>query len=104
MSSQTQLQINNSNGCTELVIHNEDHTLMNSLRSLLVKNENVKFAGYRIIHPLENKVQMYISTKENSEKSNIESLLAATHDLQNNIKTFETHFDKAVQAHSQITA
>ena len=38
--------------------HLEDHTLGNLLRMILLKNKNVKYAGYRSVHPLETCVEV----------------------------------------------
>ena len=35
------------------IFTNEDHTLGNSLRSLLVLDKDVELAGYSIVHPSE---------------------------------------------------
>lgn len=40
-------------GCVTFVFHHEDHTLGNLLRSVLVTNRKVDFAGYTIPHPSE---------------------------------------------------
>ena len=43
-------------------ISKEDHTLANMLRSQLLKDPQVIFAGYKIPHPLENKVILRVQT------------------------------------------
>lgn len=43
-------------------IGNEDHTLGNALRHVLVKNANVSFAGYSVPHPSEPIVQVRVQT------------------------------------------
>ncbi len=40
--------------CCHLTFHFEDHTVGNLLRMNLLKNKSVKFAGYKIPHPLLN--------------------------------------------------
>ncbi len=44
------------------IIENEDHTLGNIIRSSLLLNKHVMFAGYRIEHPLSNKLYINIRT------------------------------------------
>ena len=46
----------------KFVIENEDHTLGNIIRSSLLLNKHVMFAGYRIEHPLSNKLYLNIRT------------------------------------------
>lgn len=43
-------------------INNEDHTLANALRYMIMKNPNVIFCGYTIPHPSEIKVNFKIQT------------------------------------------
>ncbi|KAI6251100.1 DNA-directed RNA polymerases I and III subunit RPAC2 [Erysiphe necator] len=43
---------------------NEDHTLANALRYIIMKNPNVEFCGYSIPHPSENIVNIRIQTYE----------------------------------------
>ena len=43
-------------------INNEDHTVGNLVRMQLHEDKAVVFAGYRIPHPLENKMLVMIST------------------------------------------
>ncbi|XP_031561711.1 DNA-directed RNA polymerases I and III subunit RPAC2-like [Actinia tenebrosa] len=48
--------------CATFVMHEEDHTLGNSLRYIVMKNPNVKFCGYTVPHPSENKINFRIQT------------------------------------------
>ena len=43
-------------------IGNEDHTIGNSLRHILMQNSNVGFAGYSVPHPSEPVVQIRVQT------------------------------------------
>mmetsp|Transcript_10315 Transcript_10315/g.26692 ORF Transcript_10315/g.26692 Transcript_10315/m.26692 type:complete len:199 (-) Transcript_10315:221-817(-) len=40
----------------------EDHTLGNSIRMELLRNENVLFAGYKVPHPLNNMIELRVQT------------------------------------------
>ncbi|XP_076319436.1 DNA-directed RNA polymerases I and III subunit RPAC2-like [Tachypleus tridentatus] len=48
--------------CVTYVLHGEDHTLGNALRYVIMKNPQVKFCGYAIPHPSENKINLRIQT------------------------------------------
>ncbi|CAL8262909.1 unnamed protein product [Lota lota] len=50
-------------GCVTYVLHNEDHTLGNSLRYLVMKDVDVEFCGYSITHPSESKINFRIQTR-----------------------------------------
>ncbi|CAI5756009.1 unnamed protein product [Candida verbasci] len=43
----------------------EDHTLGNALRYIIMKNPEVEFCGYSIPHPSENKLNIRIQTYGN---------------------------------------
>uniref|UniRef100_UPI00358DF256 DNA-directed RNA polymerases I and III subunit RPAC2 isoform X2 n=1 Tax=Myxine glutinosa TaxID=7769 RepID=UPI00358DF256 len=49
--------------CVTFVLHEEDHTLGNSLRYMIMKNPDVVFCGYSITHPSEDKINLRIQTK-----------------------------------------
>ncbi|XP_061757766.1 DNA-directed RNA polymerases I and III subunit RPAC2 isoform X2 [Nerophis ophidion] len=51
-------------GSVTFVMHDEDHTLGNSLRYMIMKNECVEFCGYTITHPSESKINFRIQTKD----------------------------------------
>lgn len=46
-------------------IVDEDHTLGNALRYVIMKNPEVEFCGYSIPHPSENKLNIRIQTYGN---------------------------------------
>ena len=43
-------------------IQDEDHTLGNSLRHVMMQDENVSFCGYSMPHPSEPKLHMRVQT------------------------------------------
>lgn len=45
-------------------IGNEDHTLGNALRHILIQNSKVEFAGYSVPHPSEPIVHIRVQTNE----------------------------------------
>lgn len=49
--------------CVTFVMHDEDHTLGNSLRYMVMKNPDVEFCGYCITHPSESKINFRIQTR-----------------------------------------
>ncbi|XP_051514591.1 DNA-directed RNA polymerases I and III subunit RPAC2 isoform X2 [Myxocyprinus asiaticus] len=50
-------------GCVTFVLHEEDHTLGNSLRYMIMKSQEVEFCGYSITHPSESKINFRIQTR-----------------------------------------
>lgn len=50
-----------------IIMNLEDHTIGNLMRMHLLKNKEVKFAGYKVPHPLEQKVEIKVQTvKDNT--------------------------------------
>uniref|UniRef100_A0A8D0GNH8 DNA-directed RNA polymerases I and III subunit RPAC2 n=1 Tax=Sphenodon punctatus TaxID=8508 RepID=A0A8D0GNH8_SPHPU len=49
--------------CVTFVLHDEDHTLGNSLRYMIMKDPDVEFCGYSITHPSESKINFRIQTR-----------------------------------------
>ena len=50
--------------CRTFIFHQENHTLGNSLRHMLLMNPRVVFAGYTIPHPAEDQMHIRIQTVE----------------------------------------
>ncbi|XP_003383582.1 PREDICTED: DNA-directed RNA polymerases I and III subunit RPAC2-like [Amphimedon queenslandica] len=48
--------------CMTFVLQDEDHTLGNALRWILIKNPDVSFCGYSTPHPSERKINLRIQT------------------------------------------
>ena len=48
--------------CATYTFYDEDHTLGNTIRYLLVKRKDVEFCGYTIPHPSENKMNLRLQT------------------------------------------
>ncbi|EWS71490.1 DNA-directed RNA polymerase II 13.3 kDa proteinRPB11, partial (macronuclear) [Tetrahymena thermophila SB210] len=53
----------------------EDHTIGNLMRMHLLKNKEVKFAGYKVPHPLEPKLELKVQTvKDNTNQILIDTI------------------------------
>ncbi|VDK80182.1 unnamed protein product [Litomosoides sigmodontis] len=46
-----------------VVLHEEDHTVGNSLKHVLCKMQDVELCGYNVPHPLEDKILIRLQTK-----------------------------------------
>jgi DNA-directed RNA polymerases I and III subunit RPAC2 len=53
-----------SDNVATFVFYDEDHTIGNSLRYILMKNKQTEFCGYTVPHPLENKMNMRLQTNK----------------------------------------
>mmetsp|Transcript_34289 Transcript_34289/g.39037 ORF Transcript_34289/g.39037 Transcript_34289/m.39037 type:complete len:147 (+) Transcript_34289:161-601(+) len=63
------LEIRGTSGAATFVIGNEDHTLANALRHILMNNtDTVEFAGYAVPHPQDPKVHIRVQTWPNRNR------------------------------------
>ncbi|KAK3100107.1 hypothetical protein FSP39_014889 [Pinctada imbricata] len=84
--------------CKTFVFHNEDHTLGNSLRYIVMKNPEVQFCGYSIPHPSENKINFRIQTHGTSAT---DVLMKGLQDLNKASETVLQKFQKSVLDYKQ---
>lgn len=60
------------------VINDEDHTLGNALKHVIMQNPAVEFCGYTVPHPMEKKIHVRVQT---SDTPALQVLLQALKDL-----------------------
>lgn len=70
----------------EFEIEGEGHTLCNLLRKVLLEDEDVIFAGYRIEHPLVGKPKVYVRT--NGKKDPFDAIIEAAKKIKNMAEEF----------------
>ena len=78
----------------EIEIPDEDHTMGNLLRTTLLKDKHVKFAGYQIIHPLTGGI--YLTVQTDSHEKPKEALIKAVSQMESETKEFKEKFKKAL--------
>ncbi|KAJ3336577.1 DNA-directed RNA polymerase II subunit RPB11-b1 [Gonapodya sp. JEL0774] len=73
-------------------IYTEDHTVGNVLRQQLLRNPRVLFAGYRVPHPLEPKVEIKVQTTHQTTpvKVLVDDMVVVIRTTENLFKKFET--------------
>jgi DNA-directed RNA polymerase II subunit RPB11 len=76
-------------------VNKEDHTLGNALRTQLLKDPQVVFAGYKIPHPLEAKFVLRIQTTP--DYSPQEAFTNAITDLISEVSLMEERFSAALE-------
>jgi len=77
------------------VILKEDHTLGNILRMSLLRDRRVLFGGYRMPHPLENKMNVKIKTRP--QTTPIEVLQDSIENLQVELRSMQEQVMKQVE-------
>ncbi|KAJ3551834.1 hypothetical protein NM688_g4480 [Phlebia brevispora] len=75
-------------------IHDESHTIGNSLRWMLMKNPKVEFCGYSVPHPSENHIHIRIQMYDNL--SSLTALLQALDDLEALCDTVEDAYQESL--------
>ncbi|GMT19484.1 hypothetical protein PFISCL1PPCAC_10781, partial [Pristionchus fissidentatus] len=76
-----------------VVLHEEDHTIGNSLKHILCMMDDVEFAGYNVPHPLEDKILLRLQTKQGVAAAPI--LLKAFDHLETLFADIRQKFEKA---------
>jgi DNA-directed RNA polymerase subunit L len=82
--------IKNEKDTLEFFIEGERHTLTNLLKETLSKNNDVEFVAYKLDHPIDQKARFILKAK-NPKKA----LISAIDEIQKQINTFKTEFEKA---------
>ena len=67
----TPLVVKGTPTASTFCIGDEDHTMGNSLRHILMHNKVVSFAGYSVPHPSEPVVQIRVQTKDNEPAADV---------------------------------
>lgn len=76
--------------CASFQINDEDHTLGNALRYIIMKNPDVEFCGYSIPHPSESHLNLRIQTYGASTA--VEALQKGLNDLMDLCNAVEDRF------------
>ncbi|ELR16706.1 RNA polymerase Rpb3/Rpb11 dimerization domain containing protein [Acanthamoeba castellanii str. Neff] len=95
-----EISAGDSDNLITVTLSNEDHTLGNSLRWILMKNPEVDFCGYSVPHPSEPKMNVRIQTKDG--KPSVEALRKGLNDLvsiaEYTLGTFQSEFQMFVDS------
>lgn len=84
----------------EVEIKGEDHTLLNALKSSLLKDKAVKVATYDIEYPGISNPVLYVRMGRSEDP--IEAIKKATMDLSGDCDTFIELFSKKARARANI--
>ncbi|MGQ9759516.1 MAG: RpoL/Rpb11 RNA polymerase subunit family protein [Candidatus Methanomethylicaceae archaeon] len=74
----------------ELELKDEDHTMGNLLRTVLLLDKHVKQAGYQVIHPLTGGIKLVVHT--DGEESPMEALMNALSKIEEDAKELQERF------------
>ncbi|KAK2890623.1 hypothetical protein Q8A67_013266 [Cirrhinus molitorella] len=92
-------------GSVTFVLHEEDHTLGNSLRYMIMKSQDVEFCGYSITHPSESKINFRIQTRDGVPASEPlrNGLNNLTEVCKHVLQTFETRMNAFKDSEESMT-
>ena len=82
-----------------IVIACEDHTAGNTLRCQLLRNPCVRFAGYRLPHPL--KYELHVRVQTDGSITPAQAVDAALGELDAQLDKLETELQNAVAEHKK---
>jgi len=86
--------VKNEGDRLEMAVGGEGHTLLNLLQNSLLKNKDVKMAGYSKPHPLMDRSVLYVNMEKG--KSPEKALLAAVEDAKRQVNEFLAEFNSRV--------
>jgi DNA-directed RNA polymerase II subunit RPB11 len=75
-------------------ISKEDHTLGNVLRHSLLRDRDVKFVGYRMMHPLQNVLEIKVQTHSDGA-SPLNAMISSLEALRNEFELLQNKFSNA---------
>ena len=78
------------------IMRKEDHTLGNLIRIQLLRDDQVRFAGYRIPHPLIFEAQLRVETMDSKHKP-ADVFLTAIDDLKLEVDAIERAFKEQLE-------
>jgi len=74
-----------------IIVHGEDHTIGNMIVKEALKHPNVTYAAYRIPHPLQDRLEIYLSVKEGCDP------VAVFKEVCGNLRRYLLEFKKEVE-------
>jgi DNA-directed RNA polymerase subunit L len=83
----------------ELAVGGEGHTLLNLLQSSLLRDEEVRMAGYTQPHPLMDYSILFIETK--GEKTPEQAIIDATERVKGDLREFLSAFKKEMEGEGE---
>eukprot|EP00297_Palpitomonas_bilix_P016622 CAMPEP_0113886046 /NCGR_PEP_ID=MMETSP0780_2-20120614/11302_1 /TAXON_ID=652834 /ORGANISM="Palpitomonas bilix" /LENGTH=112 /DNA_ID=CAMNT_0000874147 /DNA_START=53 /DNA_END=391 /DNA_ORIENTATION=+ /assembly_acc=CAM_ASM_000599 len=94
-----EITADSTESCATFVFHEEDHTVGNTLRYMLNRDEDVDFVGYSVPHPLERKMNLRVQVQENGSASG--SLMQAMDGIVNLCNIVEAKYKGAMEKYER---
>eukprot|EP00921_Rhytidocystis_pertsovi_P002356 GHVQ01004028.1.p1 GENE.GHVQ01004028.1~~GHVQ01004028.1.p1 ORF type:complete len:154 (-),score=31.26 GHVQ01004028.1:1089-1550(-) len=87
--------------CGTFILHSEDHTIGNLLKTELLKDTSIRFAGYRSPHPLDRKIELRVQTEDDT--SPVRAVEKALGQIRHDVMRLQEEFDRSLQEYKSDT-
>lgn len=87
--------VKEENNKIELEVSGEGHTFLNLLQNYILKEKNVKIAGYSKVHPLMDRCLLFVTLNRGKDFKKV--LLNSSEKTAKQLTEFQTKFSKAVE-------
>lgn len=88
-----------SSSNTTFIFGDEDHTLGNALRHIIIQKSDTEFCGYSVPHPYEPKMNIRLQTRK--EIPSVQVLMSGLDELKVTADTLSDAFSAALLEHSR---
>jgi len=78
----------------EIEVIDENETLLNPVKELLLQDENVDYAAIMTDHPESNKRRLFVKLKKGKNAKPVDVLLKTVKKLENEVKDFKKSLKK----------
>jgi len=87
--------VKEENNKIEFEVSGEGHTFLNLLQNYILKEKNVKIAGYSKVHPLMDRCLFFVTLNRGKDFKKV--LLNSSEKTTKQLTEFQTKFSKAVE-------
>ena len=87
--------VKQDNDKIELEVSGDGHTFLNLLQNYLLKEKNVKIAGYSKVHPLMDRSLFFVTLNRGDDYKNV--LLNASEKIEKHLIEFQTKFLRIIE-------
>ena len=87
--------VDQDNDKMELEVSGEGHSFLNLLQNYILKEKNVKMAGYSKVHPLMDRCLLFVTLNQGKDYKKV--LLNASEKTGKRLTEFQTKFNKAIK-------
>jgi len=96
-----QVEAGEDEGCATFILGDEDHTLGNALRHVLMQTKGTEFCGYTVPHPSEPYVHLRLQTS--GDIPALDQLRTGLSELSQSCSHMDDLFGKACEEFDQTT-